>query len=81
MAWPKWRHTLNESKRLAIKAVDEYNLSDRALRRLHRHDGSRLAVPPTGRVSAPMAMKNRSQACSQDDWRRPGTSRRASTLG
>ncbi|MDF2461149.1 MAG: hypothetical protein K0S68_552 [Candidatus Saccharibacteria bacterium] len=28
MAWPKWRHTLNESKRLAIKAVDEYNLSN-----------------------------------------------------
>lgn len=27
MAWPKWRHTLNESKRLAIKAVDEYNSS------------------------------------------------------
>jgi len=27
MGWPKWRHTLNEAKRLAIKAVDEYNCS------------------------------------------------------
>jgi hypothetical protein len=27
MAWPKWRHTLNEAKRLAVKAVDEYNCS------------------------------------------------------
>ncbi len=27
MAWPRWRHTLEESKRLAIKAVDEYNSS------------------------------------------------------
>ena len=27
MAWPKWRHTLNESKHLAVKAVDEYNSS------------------------------------------------------
>ena len=27
MAWPKWRHTLNEAKRLAVKAVDEYNSS------------------------------------------------------
>jgi hypothetical protein len=27
MAWPKWRHTLNESRRLAVKAVDEYNSS------------------------------------------------------
>lgn len=26
-AWAKWRHTLEESKRLAIKAVDEYNSS------------------------------------------------------
>lgn len=25
MAWPRWRHTLEEAKRLAIKAVDEYN--------------------------------------------------------
>ena len=23
----KWRHTLNEAKRLAVKAVDEYNCS------------------------------------------------------
>lgn len=27
MAWAKWRHTLNESRRLAVKAVDEYNSS------------------------------------------------------
>jgi hypothetical protein len=27
MAWPRWRHTLNESKRLAVKAMDEYNCS------------------------------------------------------
>ena len=27
MAWPKWRHTLNEAKRLAVKAMDEYNCS------------------------------------------------------
>jgi hypothetical protein len=27
MAWPKWRHTLNEAKRLAVKAIDEYNCS------------------------------------------------------
>jgi Protein of unknown function (DUF3644) len=27
MAWPRWRHTLNEAKRLAIKAMDEYNCS------------------------------------------------------
>lgn len=27
MAWPRWRHTLNEAKRLAIKAIDEYNCS------------------------------------------------------
>ena len=27
MAWPKWRHTLNEAKRLAVKAVDEYDCS------------------------------------------------------
>ena len=27
MAWPKWRHTLNEAKRLAVRAVDEYNCS------------------------------------------------------
>lgn len=27
MGWAKWRHTLNESRRLAIKAVDEYNSS------------------------------------------------------
>ena len=27
MGWPKWRHTLNEAKRLAIKALDEYNCS------------------------------------------------------
>jgi hypothetical protein len=27
LGWPKWRHTLNEAKRLAIKAVDEYNSS------------------------------------------------------
>jgi hypothetical protein len=27
MAWPRWRHTLNESRRLAVKAVDEYNSS------------------------------------------------------
>ena len=27
MAWSKWRHTLNEAKRLAVKAVDEYNCS------------------------------------------------------
>jgi hypothetical protein len=27
VAWPRWRHTLNEAKRLAVKAVDEYNCS------------------------------------------------------
>jgi hypothetical protein len=27
MAWPRWRHTLNEGKRLAVKAIDEYNCS------------------------------------------------------
>lgn len=27
MAWPRWRHTLNESKRLAVSAVDGYNSS------------------------------------------------------
>jgi hypothetical protein len=27
MAWPRWRHTLNEAKRLAVKAIDEYNSS------------------------------------------------------
>lgn len=27
MAWPRWRHTLNEAKRLAVKAIDEYNCS------------------------------------------------------
>ena len=27
MAWPRWRHTLNEAKRLAVKAMDEYNTS------------------------------------------------------
>src|SRR5215472_10041837 len=27
MAWPRWRHTLNEAKRLAVKAMDEYNCS------------------------------------------------------
>jgi len=27
MGWAKWRHTLNEWRRLAIKAVDEYNSS------------------------------------------------------
>jgi hypothetical protein len=27
MAWPKWWHTLNEAKRLAVKAIDEYNCS------------------------------------------------------
>ena len=27
MAWSKWRHTLNEAKRIAVKAVDEYNCS------------------------------------------------------
>jgi len=27
MAWPRWRHTLNESKRLALSAVDDYNSS------------------------------------------------------
>lgn len=27
MAWPRWRHTLNEAERLAVKAVDEYNCS------------------------------------------------------
>jgi hypothetical protein len=27
MSWPRWRHTLNEAKRLAIKAIDEYNCS------------------------------------------------------
>lgn len=27
MAWAKWRHTLEESKRLAVKAIDEYNSS------------------------------------------------------
>jgi len=27
MAWPRWRHTLEESKRLALRATDEYNSS------------------------------------------------------
>jgi hypothetical protein len=27
MAWPRWRHTLNEAERLAVKAIDEYNCS------------------------------------------------------
>lgn len=27
MGWPRWRHTLNEAKRLALKAMDEYNSS------------------------------------------------------
>jgi hypothetical protein len=27
MAWPRWRHTLNEAKHLAVKAIDEYNCS------------------------------------------------------
>lgn len=27
MAWPRWRHTLNEAKRLAVKAIDDYNCS------------------------------------------------------
>jgi hypothetical protein len=27
MAWPRWRRTLNEAKRLAVKAIDEYNCS------------------------------------------------------
>jgi len=28
MGWPKWRHTLEESKRLAVRAIDEYNSSN-----------------------------------------------------
>jgi hypothetical protein len=27
MAWPRWRHTLIEAQRLAVKAIDEYNCS------------------------------------------------------
>jgi hypothetical protein len=27
MGWPRWRYTLNEAKRLAVKAIDEYNCS------------------------------------------------------